>query len=162
MANDVATQLKDYVAGAQKSAEVVVDQLKRGKVEFKELLFLNTAYLGGFGLVALLLPSLATTAYGGDSAPYYAADWARGAAVGGVALALLSALVSQRQWVAEERNTKDVLLVFVAYYALAAFVNLVTAMYGALSVICFLNAVADVFLAYLHLPYAGLMPPKAA
>jgi len=91
-------QVQDYIAQAQESVKKVPDQLKAGKVQLQELFFLVTAYLGmrcsrlcsllryadsslsggavwtspctgGFGLIGFLLPSLGTTAYGGDGHP---------------------------------------------------------------------------------------------
>ncbi len=62
-------KLKAYVMRAQGSLELVLKQGPSGKLEVTELLTLNVLYLGTFGLLAFLLPSLATFFYGGDGEP---------------------------------------------------------------------------------------------
>jgi hypothetical protein len=118
----------------------------------QELMFVNIAYLGAFSLVALLLPSLAMTVYGGDGSPYYSADWVRCAAAGSISLAFL-AVIAQR-WMKNGTSADalaDVQKVFVVYYGLAGAVNLIVALYGSLSILCFINAVVCAALAYAHL-----------
>jgi len=150
-------QLKAYVARAQVSLQKVPAQLPHGRLELPELFNLNAAYLGVFGLLAFLLPSLATLVYGGDSEPYYANDWARTAAVPQIALAVLAVLTSLR----DAAPSLDVILTFTTFYALSALNNFAIVFYGSLSIISFLNFAICGLLAYLHLIYTGLLGKKA-
>merc|ERR1711916_300670 len=84
--------VQKYIAKAQRLAPTVVDEVKSMNPSRDVLLLLVTAYFGVLNVIALIMPSLATTAYGGDSSPYYANDWARTAAVPSLFVAFMAAM----------------------------------------------------------------------
>jgi len=153
-------RLQGVVENAKRSAATIPDQLKKGSVNLSEVWILSIVYLGATGLVAFLMPSLATTFYGGDGSPgYYSNDWVKCGAISNIALALLAALAST--W-ASSPAQDDVLRVFLAYYALSTVGNLLLVLYGSLSIICFVNAVVSAVLAYFHAQHLKLVSAPRA
>lgn len=54
-----------------------------------------TSSAGAFGIIALIIPTLATIVYGGDGEYYYSNDWVKCSAVSNIALAVSAFMMSQ-------------------------------------------------------------------
>jgi len=135
----------------------LIDQAKTGNVEQNEVLFASYAYLGIFGILGAILPSLGTTAYGGD-ATGFADDWCKSACTANLALALL-AFVAQR-WLKASVSVpalRDVHRVLFAGFALQAISNLFIVLYGSLGILCVVNAAIDGVIAFFHFRFGDVL-----
>jgi hypothetical protein len=154
----VPQQLNAIVEEAKRSGMKVVDQLKNGKLEVPELLFVNTVYLGAFAVIALLVPDLVTLIYGGDGGTHeYSDDWVQAGAVSNLGLAAVSFFAGM--WHKQNRDAssvKDVLKAFFFFYALDAVANFWIVMYGSLSDLSFINLLIDCALAYFHFQHSDV------
>ena len=137
---------KAFVEDTKTIVLKAVDSIKTtGKVTRDELLVLDFVYLAAFGLIAILLPGLGATAYGGDS--IYAGEWVRFSVLGSLAMAALAVL--SQKW-DDQAAINDSTLVLLAFHGLNTVVNLLVVSSGSLSKISFLNAVINGGLAYFH------------
>ena len=59
--------VQDWLHDLQPATKRVAKDAQKGQIKVADLLSLVVVYLGLFSLIALLLPGLATTFYGGDS-----------------------------------------------------------------------------------------------
>ena len=140
--------IQDFINDAKTQLPPAIDKLKTEyKVDKEATFLLDAVYLAGFALIGVLVPSLATAAYGGDADPHYSQDWVRFHALGNLAVALL--VVFSRKW-NEGSEQADVIKILFVFHSLNATFNIFAGLYGALSKISVLNAAINGFFAYLY------------